>query len=89
MVIVVVLSKLPSLSLLMRAIFCCRDFSLAALKTSYSGKNMTLVILGNSEGCPVVQKHLRVSFHLHDKVDNELKYLFDAGIIEPVNDTSE
>ena len=45
-----VLSKLPSLSLPMMAIFCRRDFNLAALKTFYDGKNMPPVILGNSEG---------------------------------------
>ena len=38
---------------------------------------------------PIVQRHCRVPFHLRDKIDNELKGLFDAGITEPVNDTSE
>ena len=38
---------------------------------------------------PIAQKHCRVPFHLCDKIDSELKRLFDAGIIEPVNDTSE
>ena len=38
---------------------------------------------------PVPQKHRCVPFHLRDKVDNELKRLFDAGIIELVNDTNE
>ena len=33
------------------AIFCHRDFNLAALKTFYDGKNMLPVILGNSEDC--------------------------------------
>ena len=46
----VVLSKLLCLSLPMMAIFCCRDFNLAALKTFYDGKNMPPVILGISEG---------------------------------------
>ena len=35
---------------------------------------------------PVAEKHHCVLFHLFDKVDNELKHLFDAGTIEPVND---
>ena len=38
---------------------------------------------------PVAQNHRSVLFHLRDKVDNDLKRLFDAGIIKPVNDTSE
>ena len=38
---------------------------------------------------PIAQKHCRVSFHLCDKIDSELKRLFDTGIIERVNDTSE
>ena len=33
---------------------------------------------------PVAQKHRRAPFHLCDKVDDELKCLFDAGITEPV-----
>ena len=37
----------------------------------------------------VAQKHLRVSFYLRDKVDNEFKRLSDAGIIEQVKNTSE
>ena len=37
----------------------------------------------------VSQKDRCFPFHLLDKVNNELKYLFDATIIEPVNDTSE
>ena len=37
----------------------------------------------------VAQKHLRVSFYLRDKVDNELKRLFGAVIIEQVKNTSE
>ena len=36
----------------------------------------------------VAQKQPRVRFHLCDKVDNDLKRLFDAGFIEPVKDTS-
>ena len=36
----------------------------------------------------VAQQQLRVRFHLCDKVDNDLKRLFDAGFIEPVKDTS-
>ena len=48
--LVVVLSKLASLSLPMTAIFCRCDFNLAALKTFYDGKIMLPVILGNSEG---------------------------------------
>lgn len=35
------------------------------------------------------QKYGRVPFHLRDKVDIELKCLFDAWIIEPVNNTCE
>ena len=31
---------------------------------------------------PVAEKHHCVLFHLCDKVDNELKHLFDAGTIE-------
>ena len=43
---------------------------------------------------PFVQKHCRIRFYLRDKMtmnfpDNELKYWFDAGIIETVNDTRE
>ena len=30
----------------------------------------------------IAQKHCRVPFHLRDKIDNELKRLFDAGITE-------
>ena len=33
---------------------------------------------------PVAQKHRHVPFHLREKVDQELKRLFEAGIIEPV-----
>ena len=47
----VVLSYLLSLSLPTAAILCCCNFNLATLKTSYAGKNMLPVILGNSEGC--------------------------------------
>ena len=38
---------------------------------------------------PVAQKHRRVPFHLRDKVDKELKRLYDAGVIEPVNESTE
>ena len=39
---------------------------------------------------PVPQKkYRRVPLHLLDKVDNELKHIFDAWILEPVNDASE
>ena len=43
----------------------------------------------NESVTPVAQKNRRVLFDLRDKVHNELKRLFDAGVIEPVNDTSE
>ena len=38
---------------------------------------------------PAAQKHCCVLFHLCDKVYNEFKLLFDAGVIETVNDASE
>ena len=45
-----VLSKLLSLSLLMITTFCCCDLHFAILKTFYDNKNMSPVVLGNSEG---------------------------------------
>ena len=48
------------------------------------------VKLANDESITLVaQKHRCIPVHLPDKVDNEFKRLFDAGIIEPVNYTSE
>ena len=39
---------------------------------------------------PFAQKHHHVPFYFCDKADNlMIIHLFDAGIIEPVNNTSE
>ena len=39
---------------------------------------------------PFAQKHHHIPFYFHDKADNfMIIHLFDAGIIEPVNNKSE
>lgn len=52
-------------------------------------KDVKVKVVTDESVTSVAQKHRHVPLHFRDKADNELRLLFDARIIEPVNDTSE